>query len=108
MSISVSATNVALVYEQTISNKAITGSSGGDLSGTMILETFFLYALLQDCAEREEPLELPHQVEQAHRLLRSMNGRNERTGKVGLNHWLHRCEGCFKTVKEVGSEEICE
>lgn len=78
------------------------------MSGTMILECFFLYALLLDCEGIKTPLEVPHQVEQAHRLIRAMNARNERSARAGLNHWLHRCDGCFKRVKRADTEEVCK
>lgn len=37
-----------------------------------------------------------------------MNIRNARKAKSGLRHWFHRCNGCFKSVKDSGTGEICK
>lgn len=76
------------------------------MNGTTVLDSFFIYALLNDCQKRDTKLILPHHGEQSERLLRAMEEKNSRTAGVGLNHWNHRCGECFKRVtdKETGLE----
>lgn len=104
---SASATNVALIYERTISRRSDTRATGGELTGTCVLDSFFLYALLLEGEERSIALEVPHQVQHVHRLLRLMNKRNETTATKGLQHWLHTCSGCFKVVEEADTGNRC-
>lgn len=103
----VSATNLSVIYEKTLSRKAATGSVGNETPGTIFLDCFFIYALLKERESEGEALELPHQVEHAYRLTRAMNDRNVKTGSNGLHHWYHACDGCVKTVTENETGRRC-
>lgn len=103
-----SATNLAFIYERTLSQRSETGAHGGELSGTTVLECFFLFALLLEAEARSQPLQLPHQMEHVHRLMKAMNERNERVAAEGLKHWFHTCTGCLKSVVESGTGDTCE
>lgn len=78
------------------------------MTGTAVLDCFFLYSLLLEADERSVRLELPHQVQHAHRLMRALNERNASNASNGLKHWLHSCDGCFKLVEAVGSGRTCK
>lgn len=103
-----SAQTAATVYEKTISQAVETGAKGAKVDGTLILDCFLLYAILLGKEESGVPLELPHHSERAHRLTTVLNERNRESADVGLRHWSHRCNDCFKTVTEEGTGARCE
>lgn len=105
-----SASNIALIYDKTISN--VVTKPGSRLSslmnGTTILDTFFIHTILQSHQLFEVCLKLPHHGEQSERLLEAMEERNRRVAGTGLNHWGHRCNECFKEIRDDVSGNECE
>lgn len=105
-----SASNIAVIYDKTMSGG---GSDPGNrlrslMNGTTVLDSFFTSTLLQDAEFTGRPLLLPHHGDQANRLLQAMEERNRKSAGTGLRHWNHRCDECFKVIKDETTGEECE
>lgn len=69
------------------------------LNGEIVLESFFLHAVLQDKAQRQEKLSVPHHTFQIHRLDEAMRERNYRMVGTGQEMWGHACDRCMRIFK---------
>lgn len=103
-----SATNIATIYERVLSKRWSTDSPNESISCTVILDAFFLHALLLESRRNESPLVLPHHGQSFDRLTARMHERNSETAIHGLHHWTHRCEVCFKDIENQTTGETCE
>lgn len=103
---SASATGILNVYQLSIGSSTLSASQGFFMNPTIVLDCFFLYALLCDSKRRGIGLELPHQGEQASRLLNALDRRNQESAGTGLLHWDHSCDECHPLLKsELTGEE---
>lgn len=103
-----SATNVASMYNRTLSKRWSTTEQEGSVSYRSVLECFFLYSLVLDSKTQNRPLVLPHNIPQQHRLMLALDERNARVASNGLVHWPHKCNECFQTVRDDQNGEECE
>lgn len=95
-----SATNVAFLFDKALSKEPAGLQPRASPSYAVILDCFFLYALLKDCQRSDTALELPHNGDHSDRLTVLMHTRNERIAGTGLDHWNHKCKECFKRVRD--------
>lgn len=70
------------------------------MTPSMLLDAFFLHALLKEAVKKGNRLQLPHHGEQASRLIGPLNLRNIQTAGVGLHQWGHRCDACHVRIVE--------
>lgn len=67
-----------------------------NLSDVLVLDAFFLHALLRHKDSRQEQLELPHGGLQKVRFIRAMDERNYFMAGTGQEMWPHACDNCMK------------
>ncbi|KAJ7492057.1 hypothetical protein FB451DRAFT_1021989, partial [Mycena latifolia] len=67
-----------------------------ELAGDLVLESFFLHAMLCDRATRGQTLVLPHHGHQNHQLDEVLAERNYRMVGTGQEMWAHTCNRCTK------------
>lgn len=103
-----SAVGVAMTYDRTLSRRRGTEAQESELSGRTVLDCFYLYSLLKHSETLKKPLVLPHRDSHADRLMTALEDRNRFVAHIGLSHWAHSCEGCFKKVVDVETGDICE
>ncbi|KZW02391.1 hypothetical protein EXIGLDRAFT_580701, partial [Exidia glandulosa HHB12029] len=72
------------------------------LSAEVILDAFFLHALLKWTRKQPEAptLCLPHRGTQRSRLHAAMERRNQHMAGTGQDQWAHACDGCSKVRKD--------
>lgn len=77
-----------------------------NLSGDLVLDAFFLHALLREKYLHDEPLLLPHGGLQRQRFNRSLDERNTRMAGTGQEMWAHACNKCMKFYR-APDDKIC-
>ncbi|KAJ7858746.1 hypothetical protein B0H13DRAFT_2571333, partial [Mycena leptocephala] len=92
---------IARVYNLTLGSSDLPNASrlSHDLTGELVLDSFILYALLQDKQLQRETLVLPHHGYQNHRFDQAMAERNARMVGTGQHMWAHACNRCMKVYK---------
>ncbi|TDL22076.1 hypothetical protein BD410DRAFT_723567, partial [Rickenella mellea] len=97
-----SAESIARVYNLAINNSTVPNASRlkMPITGYVVLDGFFMHALLQDKERRNEKLKLPHSGLQEDRLNQSLQERNYRMAGTGQEMWAHACNVCQKTYTE--------
>ena len=61
----------------------------------MVLDAFFLNALLRDKAVQGKLLQLPHHGAQNQRFDAQLSARNMRMAGTGQEMWAHACDECM-------------
>jgi hypothetical protein len=96
-----SATNCARIYNLELPNNALSDSLPAawatrlELDCRDVWNAFFLHNLLNDHAERNAILELPHQSpSQDVRIREALRARNLRMVGPGQEEWNHACDLC--------------
>lgn len=96
-----SATNIARVYNMT--RQPLPAISG--ISGQVVLDAFFIHALLCDRTIRGSTLAIPHHGLHRDRLEDALMERNLRLAGTGQEMWGHACGSCMKVIDtQDGSE----
>ena len=67
-----------------------------DLLTEHVWDGFVLLSLLEDCAKRDERLNVPHDGEQRDRFTAAMLARNTRIQLYGQPDSRHYCNGCTR------------
>ncbi|KAJ7225287.1 hypothetical protein GGX14DRAFT_349519 [Mycena pura] len=67
-----------------------------ELAGDLVLDSFFLHALLRDKRHRGLVLKLPHHGHQNHRFDEALAERNYFMVGTGQEMWAHTCNRCTK------------
>ncbi|KAJ6542571.1 hypothetical protein B0H19DRAFT_1170950 [Mycena capillaripes] len=95
-----SAQSIAKIYNMALSppTTEIPNSSrlSHELSEVLVLDAFFLHALLRHKTTRQELLVLPHGGLQKFRFIQVMDERNLFMAGTGQEMWSHACDGCMK------------
>lgn len=86
----------------------MSGGHASPPSPKIILDTFFLHAVLKDRERQGISLHSKHSAVHGERLAEVMHDRNERSAGTGLNHWSHKCDDCRVKVYEDRSGMECE
>ena len=96
-----SATNCARIYNTSFTNESIQGSVPAvwhvslEMDVDHVWDSFYIYSLLLDHAERDAVLYLDHNaVSQAKRIRPALQARNRRMRGTGQEEWSHACELC--------------
>ncbi|KAJ7486073.1 hypothetical protein B0H11DRAFT_1721890, partial [Mycena galericulata] len=90
---------IARVYNKALAHTSEDPSASrlkDELSGDLVLEAFFLHAIMRWKSNRGEPLALPHHGHQNHRLDEVLADRNYRMAGTGQEMWAHTCDRCTK------------
>ncbi|KAJ7705050.1 hypothetical protein B0H17DRAFT_1126652 [Mycena rosella] len=90
---------IAHVYNSALAHTSETPSASrlkDKLAGDLVLESFFLHAILHDKTHHNEPLVLPHHGPQNHRFDEVLAERNYRMVGTGQEMWAHTCHRCTK------------
>ncbi|KAJ7510392.1 hypothetical protein B0H11DRAFT_1701987, partial [Mycena galericulata] len=92
---------IARVYNTALNDSLIPNASllKHELTGDLVLDSFFLNALLRDKQKRKEALSIPHGGYQNHRLDQALSERNYRMAGTGQDHWAHACNKCMVVYK---------
>jgi hypothetical protein len=69
------------------------------LHADVVLDAFFLHALLRDFDENNHQLSLPHTGLQRHRFDCALDQRNYRMAGTGQEMWAHACDKCMYTYQ---------
>ncbi|KAJ7086968.1 hypothetical protein C8R44DRAFT_650414, partial [Mycena epipterygia] len=67
-----------------------------ELTGDLVLDSFFLHAILHDKQSRREPFSVPHHGYQNHRFDEALAQRNYQMAGTGQPMWAHACNRCMK------------
>lgn len=76
-----------------------------ELRDELVLDAFFLHALLRDKEVRHTQLSLPHNGWQRVRFNTALDERNYAMAGTGQEMWHHACANCMKTWT---GEDGCE
>ncbi|KAJ7708801.1 hypothetical protein B0H17DRAFT_1124602 [Mycena rosella] len=89
---------ISKVYNMSLGESDLPNASrlSCELTGPLVLDAFFLYAILQDKQNRRETLSLPHHGYQNRRFDRELAERNYRMAGTGQDMWAHACNRCMK------------
>ncbi|KAF9022076.1 hypothetical protein BDZ89DRAFT_956953 [Hymenopellis radicata] len=71
-----------------------------EITQDIVLEAFFLHALLRRCQYDNILLSVPHCGDQAHRLDAALDVANRRMAATGQPQYGHACNRCMKVVKD--------
>lgn len=82
--------------------RAMPAHASALLSSEQVWHAFFLHALLQDAAERSQPLVLPNSGDHNSRLKHAMEQRNLRIVRQGQREKMHACDICCKFIPGSG------
>jgi hypothetical protein len=97
---SASAENIARIYNLALGSTATTIPNSSrlnhDLHGDLVLDSFFLHALLRHWEVQRGILSLPHHGLQRHRFDNALNQRNYFMAGTGQEMWAHACSRCMK------------
>lgn len=78
------------------------------LSGEVVLDAFFIHALLKDAIKNEMVLKVPHRGLHKHRFDQALLERNRRIAGTGQEMWAHACTSCMKIYTDpTGVESKC-
>ncbi|KAJ6475036.1 hypothetical protein C8R47DRAFT_1293375, partial [Mycena vitilis] len=95
-----SAQSIARIYNMALSppTTPIPNSSrlSHELSEVLVLDAFFLHALLRHKNSRQQSLVLPHGGLQKVRFIQAMDERNYFMAGTGQEMWPHACNGCMR------------
>ncbi|KAF9006349.1 hypothetical protein BDZ89DRAFT_1025657 [Hymenopellis radicata] len=99
-----SSTILARVYNRTLSRMTSPLSSklNPEITREMVLEAFFLHALLRRCQQAAILLSIPHGRDQDHRLDQALDDANARMAGTGQPQYAHACDHCMQLIQ--GSE----
>ncbi|KAJ3520707.1 hypothetical protein NMY22_g12634 [Coprinellus aureogranulatus] len=95
-----SATNCARVYNESIVRKEFRRLLPEIHAKSLVLDvetlwnSLFLFWLIEDAADGEEVLEIPHDRDHSLRLDDALNERNLRMAGTGQEEWSHACDLC--------------
>lgn len=97
---SVSATNMARIYnilhrDRTCRFPSYVWPVTCELSPEFVLDSFFLFSLLRDHAEKQTVLHLRNDGDQSERLDEALRARNAAMVGPGQEHWNHGCDLCY-------------
>lgn len=67
-----------------------------DLDGELVLDSFFMHALIRDKTKSQIVLQLPHNGTHGARLTMALDERNLRVAGTGQEMWGHACKDCAK------------
>lgn len=98
---SASAESIARVYNLALGISELPNASrlSHQLTGELVLDTFFCHTVLRDKSMRHEILHLPHRGSQRHRLDDALRERNFRMIGTGQEMWAHTCNRCMKVYQ---------
>lgn len=94
-SLSASSEAIARIYNRSLRQEPDPETK---LNGIMVLETFFLHALLRFHLRIGQPLTVEHHGKKTRRLDKAMQYRNAAMAGTGQPQWAHACSGCM-TIK---------
>ncbi|KAJ7498852.1 hypothetical protein FB451DRAFT_1347307 [Mycena latifolia] len=96
-----SAEGISRVYNLALGGSEIPNASrlSNQLDGELVLESFFLHAVLKDKSEQNLKLSVPHHGFQNHRLDQALQERNYRMVGTGQEMWAHACDRCMKVYQ---------
>jgi hypothetical protein len=96
---SASAEAIARIYNLALGHGASDVGNSSRLSdrlvGEVVLDSFFLHALLRGHDDNLEKLSLPHGGLQGRRFDQALNERNYRMAGTGQEMWAHACRKCM-------------
>lgn len=92
---------ISRVYNQALGVSDIPNASrlSNELNGDLVLDSFLLYAILQDKNGQRETLSLPHHGYKEHRFDEALAERNYRMAGTGQPMWAHACNQCMKVYQ---------
>ncbi|KZV81992.1 hypothetical protein EXIGLDRAFT_627672, partial [Exidia glandulosa HHB12029] len=90
---SVSAERIAIIYNQSMH---LSRGYLADLSAEVVMDVFFIGALLRWMARQERTLHVHHHSVQSLRFEEAMKARNRYIAGTGQDQWAHACDGCMK------------
>ncbi|KAJ7025987.1 hypothetical protein C8F04DRAFT_966979, partial [Mycena alexandri] len=100
-----SADGIARIYNLALGQSSIPNASrlSHNLDGELVLDAFFLHAVLRDKSARQSVLSLPHHGPQRRRLDQVQQERNFRMVGTGQEFWAHACNRCMKIYQGTDS-----
>lgn len=77
------------------------------LTAEIVLDAFFLHALLKSAHRQQNALCVPHNGPQSQRFEAAMRARNKYMSGTGQEHWAHACDTCTKFKQDEAGRQ-CE
>lgn len=74
------------------------------MSSETVLDAFFIFSLLNDFKDRNQPLSVPHRGLHKDRLDDILTLRNYETAGTGQEMWAHSCSRCLKVFQNPDGE----
>ncbi|KZV90926.1 hypothetical protein EXIGLDRAFT_592899, partial [Exidia glandulosa HHB12029] len=87
---------IARIYNRSLTQEL----SETKLRGALVLEAFFLHALLRFYSQRQGSLTVPHHGKKEHRLDAALHFRNSAMAGTGQPQWAHACNSCMKLKRD--------
>ncbi|KAJ7221442.1 hypothetical protein GGX14DRAFT_353507, partial [Mycena pura] len=96
-----SAEGIARIYNLALGMSSVPNASrlSHQLDGELVLDAFFLHAVLRDQSTWHQVLSLPHHGPQRHRLDEAFRQRNYYMAGKGQEMWAHACDRCMKVYQ---------
>ncbi|KAJ7222563.1 hypothetical protein GGX14DRAFT_513671 [Mycena pura] len=103
-----STTNLARTYNTDLgrTDTMMLTNLSTDISPDIVLDAFFLQALLRRCRRYAKPLLLMHNTEQERRLDSAMEEYNQLMAGTGQPQYTHACHDCLKIYKHPDTDQL--